>query len=167
MMMGTVNTQKILDGVIVNIVELGEKTKEELLDLGKEAEIEGLDSLKRDDMIFKLMKYYAEKEGHLLSSGLLEIVKEGYGFLRQDSLKTGAGDVYVSQSQIRRFALRTGDHVTGQVRPPKDGERYHGLIRVEAVNTVNPDAARERAHFENLTPIYPEVQIKLETDAKA
>jgi len=151
--------------VFLNIEQLGEKTKEELLDLGKEAEIVDIASLKRDDMIFKLMKYYAEKEGHILSSGLLEIVKEGYGFLRQESLKPGAGDVYVSQSQIRRFALRTGDHVTGQVRPPKDGERYHGLIRVEAVNTVNPDAARGRPHFENLTPIYPEVQIKLETDS--
>ena len=151
--------------MFLNIEQLSEKTKEELLDLGKEAEIVDLASLKRDNMIFQLMKYYAQKEGHLLSSGLLEIVKEGYGFLRQESLKPGAGDVYVSQSQIRRFALRTGDHVTGQVRPPKDGERYHGLIRVEAVNTVNPDAARERAHFENLTPIYPEVQIKLETDS--
>ena len=101
-----------------------------------------------------------------MATGILEIMGEGYGFLRQNGLRPAAGDVYVSQSQIRRFALRTGDTVTGQVRPPKDGERYFGLVRVENVNDLDPENARSRASFEQLTPIFPDQQIILETDPK-
>ena len=111
----------------------------------------------------KVLQAYADRNGHLLADGILSIVSDGYGFLRHDGSHAGAGDVYVSQSQIRRFGLRTGDEVTGQVRPPKDGERYFGLVRVEAVNGVEPEATRSRPHFEKLTPIFPTEQIPLET----
>ena len=114
----------------------------------------------------KLLRAYSERDGNLLAGGILSIVNEGYGFLRQNGGYPGSNDVYVSQSQIRRFALRTGDQVTGQVRPPKDGERYFGLVRVEAVNDVEPEAARNRLHFERLTPVYPTERIVLETTPK-
>ena len=107
-----------------------------------------------------------EQNGNLLAGGILAITGEGYGFLRTNGSQAGTGDVYVSQSQIRRFSLRTGDEVSGQVRPPKDGERYFGLVRVEAVNGIDPDAARERPHFEKLTPIFPTDQIILETTSQ-
>ena len=107
-----------------------------------------------------------EQNGNLLAGGILAITGEGYGFLRTNGTQAGTGDVYVSQSQIRRFSLRTGDEVSGQVRPPKDGERYFGLVRVEAVNGIDPDAARERPHFEKLTPIFPTDQIILETTSQ-
>ena len=100
----------------------------------------------------------------MLASGILDTMNDGYGFLRQNGLlKQGQRDVYVSQSQIRRFSLRTGDLITGQVRPPKDSERYFGLIRVEAVNTMDPETARSRPHFEDLVPVFPDRQIRLET----
>ncbi|MDP2728251.1 MAG: transcription termination factor Rho, partial [Dehalococcoidia bacterium] len=104
-----------------------------------------------------------EQQGNLFRTGFLEIVDDGYGFLRQDNFLPGINDVYVSQSQIRRFALRTGDLVTGQVRPPKNGEKYYGLLRVEAVNNMDPEVAKTRPYFENLTPIFPNRVINLET----
>ena len=110
-----------------------------------------------------MMQSHAEEQGYILASGILEIINDGYGFLRQPNLRPSANDVYVSQSQIRRFALRTGDQVMGQVRPPKDSEKYYGLVRVEGVNGMDADAARSRPHFEDLTPIFPDVQIGLET----
>ena len=113
-----------------------------------------------------VLKAHAEQNGQIMASGILSIVNDGYGFLKQNGHSDGGGDVYVSQSQIRRFGLRTGDEVAGQVRPPKDGERYFGLIRVEAVNGVDPDAARRRPKFESLTPIFPTERIKLETTPK-
>ena len=120
---------------------------------------------KRQDLVMKVLQASAEQDGNVLASGILSIAAEqGYGFLKSDGISPGAGDVYVSQSQIRRFGLRTGDQVSGQVRPPKDGERYFGLVRVEAVNGVDPDAARNRPHFENLTPIFPSGFIRMETD---
>ena len=120
---------------------------------------------KRQDLVTRVVKAYSEKEGPLQAGGILSIVNDGYGFLRHNGAGAGAGsgDVYVSQSQIRRFGLRTGDFVVGQVRPPKDGERYYGLVRVEQVNDVEPDATRDRPKFETLTPIFPNEIIKLET----
>ena len=105
----------------------------------------------------------AERESALTTGGILEIVDDGYGFLRGESLLPGANDVYVSQSQIRRFGLRTGDYVTGQVRPPKDSEKYYGLLRVEHVNGLDPEVAKNRPYFENLTAIFPNEMIDLET----
>jgi transcription termination factor Rho len=104
-----------------------------------------------------------ERENALFTGGILEIVDDGYGFLRGESLLPGSNDVYVSQSQIRRFGLRTGDYVTGQVRPPKDSEKYYGLLRVEHVNGLDPEVAKNRPYFENLTAIFPNQMINLET----
>jgi transcription termination factor Rho len=150
----------------MNIAELEGKTDEELIGLIDElglADQTALQGLRRDELLHRLLQGYAEQQGYLLASGILDIMSEGYGFLRQNGRRPGQGDVYVSQSQVRRFSLRTGDMVLGQVRTPKDSERYHGLTRVEAVNGMDPETARRRPNFENLTPIFPDVQIKLET----
>ena len=148
----------------MNLVELDGKSKQELLTIAGDMGVEnGLSTLPRSEIVFRMMQSYAEQQGYILASGILEIINDGYGFLRQLNLKPGANDVYVSQSQIRRFALRTGDQVMGQVRPPKDSEKYYGLVRVEGVNGIDADIARNRPHFENLTPIFPDVQIQLET----
>lgn len=156
----------------MTLTELQDKTNEELLALA--VEMGAIDSAtaedgsppKRQELVMKLLRAYSERDGHVLAGGILSIVNEGYGFLRQNGNYPGSNDVYVSQSQIRRFALRTGDQVTGQVRPPKDGERYFGLVRVEAVNDVEPEAARDRLHFERMTPVYPTERIVLETSQK-
>ena len=150
----------------MNIAELEEKTNEELIGLVHEMDLADgalLDRLRRDELVYRLLKGYAEQQGYLLASGVLDIMTEGYGFLRQNGRRPMQGDVYVSQSQVRRFSLRTGDMVLGQVRSPKDAERYYGLTRVEAVNGMDPETARKRPNFENLTPIFPEQHIKLET----
>ena len=146
----------------MSMAQLEAKTKEELLELSTEMGIED-GAQRREEIVFHLLEAYAKQQGFVLATGLLEIVGDGYGFLRQQGLRAGPGDVYISQSQIRRFALRTGDQVTGQVRPPKEGERYFGLIRVEAVNGGDPEQTRTRAHFDNLTPIYPTEQLILES----
>ena len=148
----------------MNLVELDGKSKQELLTMAQDMGVEnGLASLPRGEIVFRMMQSHAEEQGYILASGILEIINDGYGFLRQPNLRPSANDVYVSQSQIRRFALRTGDQVMGQVRPPKDSEKYYGLVRVEGVNGMDADAARSRPHFEDLTPIFPDVQIALET----
>ncbi|MFH1485542.1 MAG: Rho termination factor N-terminal domain-containing protein, partial [Chloroflexota bacterium] len=147
----------------MNIVELDNKTREELLDLAKELGISGYTALKKQDLIFRLLQAQTEQQGNIFSGGVLEIVDDGYGFLRHDSLLPGVNDVYVSQSQIRRFGLRTGDMVRGQVRPPKDSEKYHGLLRVEAVNDLDPETAKKRPYFESLTPVFPKKLINLES----
>lgn len=151
----------------MNLAELHEKTKEELQDLAQELGIEENGAFRRQDLMLKIMKSQAKKTGQILASGVLSIVTDGgYGFLRTDKSDPGSGDAYVSQSQIRRFGLRYGDQVTGQVRPPKDGERYFSLVRVEAVNGLEPETARDRPKFEQLTPIFPSERIILETTRK-
>ena len=148
----------------MNLAELQSKTNDELRALAQEmGVVENGAGVRRQELLSKVLQAYAEQNGQFLASGILSVVNDGYGFLRQNGTHTGASDVYVSQSQIRRFSLRTGDEVAGQVRAPKDGERYFGLIRVEAVNGMEPEAARNRANFESLTPIFPMQQIKLET----
>jgi len=147
----------------VNIAELELKTREDLLDIAKDLGISGYSTLKKQDLIFRLLQANSEQQGHIFSGGILEVVDDGYGFLRGDTLRPGLNDIYVSQSQVRRFGLRTGDMVTGQIRAPKEGEKYHGLLRVEAVNGLDPEVASRRPYFENLTPIFPEVLIDLET----
>ncbi len=150
----------------INIAELERKSKEELLvvaqDIGLGDGALAVNS-RREDILHRIFQTYSEQQG-LIASGVLEVMAEGYGFLRQNGLRPATGDVYISQSQIRRFALRTGDTIAGHVRPPKDGERYFGLVRVEKVNGVDPEHARSRPPFEYLTPIFPNKQIKLETD---
>jgi transcription termination factor Rho len=151
----------------MNLAELEAKTREELMDVAKDLGISGHTALRKQDLVFRILQARAEQQGNLLAGGVLEIVEEGYGFLRGDGLRPGAGDVYVSQSQVRRFGLRTGDYVTGQVRPPKDSEKYYGLLRVEAINSIDPEIAKTRPHFGSLTPVFPDELINLETSPKA
>jgi transcription termination factor Rho len=147
----------------MNITELEVKTKEELMSMAKELGITGISAMKKEDIVMRLLQANAEQHGYSFRGGILEIMNEGYGFLRQPDLHPNAGDIYVSQSQIRRFALRTGDIVSGQVRAPKDGEKYHSLLRVETVNNMDPEATKERPLFEHKTPIFPNKLINLET----
>jgi len=148
----------------MNYAELQSKTRDELVDIAKELGISGHSSLRKEDLVLRLMQDYTEQQGHTFRGGALEIMSEGHGFLRQDSLRSRVEDIYISQSQIRRFLLRNGDIVTGQVRPPKNGERYAGLLRVEAVNGIDPDLAKDRPHFEHLIPVFPDELINLETE---
>lgn len=148
---------------VMNIAELEEKTLGELQEMAKSMGISGYSRLKKTDLVFRLLRANAEKQGLIFGGGVLEIVQEGIGFLRSDHLLPGPEDVYVSQSQIRRFGLRTGDFVIGQVRPPKETEKYYGLLRVEAVNGLDPETAKRRPDFERLTPIFPNRAFNLET----
>jgi len=136
----------------------------ELQDLAKELGLTGFKRLRKKDLIIEILKHETMKEGLLFISGILEITSEGYGFLRVDNYTPGADDVYVSPSQIRRFAMRTGDEILGQVRPPKDGERYFALLKVLAINLTDPELAAQRPCFDDLTPIYPKRRLHLETD---
>lgn len=147
----------------MNIAELELKTRDELQEVAKELGITGYSGLKKQELIFRLLQAQTEQQGLLFDGGVLQIVDDGYGFLRKERFLPGPSDVYVSQSQIRRFGLRTGDMVTGQVRPPKESEKYFGLLRVEAVNGVDPEVAKRRPHFDQLTPIFPRELLNLET----
>ena len=152
----------------LNLSDLNAKSRDELVALANTMGVENgtaLADLRRDELTQKLVQALAEQQGMLMASGVLETMTEGYGFLRQNGmLRLSHKDVYVSQSQIRRFGLRTGDMVQGQVRPPKDSERYFGLIRVAEVNGVDPDVSRYRPRFEDLTPIFPDKLMNLETE---
>ncbi len=153
----------------INIAELESKSAEELIDImGERGFSNGAlpASAHRDEILYRLLQAYAAEQGHQLASGVLETMPDGYGFLRHNGRRPTQNDVYVSQSQVRRFNLRSGDLVLGQVRAPKESERYFGLTRVEAVNGRDPDSTRRRTNFENVTPIFPDVQIKLETGSK-
>ena len=147
----------------MNIVELETMTLNELRELARTKDVVGYSRLKKQDLIFRLLRAQAEAQGFIFGGGVLEIVQDGIGFLRSDHLLPGPEDVYVSQSQIRRFALRTGDMVIGQVRPPKDSEKYFSLLRVEAINGLDPEQSKHRPLFERLTPIFPYQQLCLET----
>ena len=136
----------------------------ELRDLAKSLDVSGYSRLKKEDLILRLLRAKAEGQGYIFGGGVLDIVDENIGFLRSEHYLPGPEDVYVSQSQIRRFGLRTGDMVIGQVRPPKDSEKYFGLLRVEAVNGLDPEAAKQRPVFEKLTPIFPNQRFNLETE---
>jgi transcription termination factor Rho len=140
----------------------------ELNKIAQEMKITGVSGLKKSELIFRILEEQTAQEGLLFSKGVLEILPDGYGFLRSPNYNylPGPDDIYISPSQIKRFNLRTGDTVTGQIRPPKDNERFFALLRVEAVNMESPDMARERMLFDNLTPLYPEEQIKLEVERR-
>jgi len=144
--------------------KLEAKTLTELRDLAKSLDVSGYSRLKKEDLILRLLRAKAEGQGYIFGGGVLDIVDENIGFLRSEHYLPGPEDVYVSQSQIRRFGLRTGDMVIGQVRPPKDSEKYYGLLRVEAVNGLDPEAAKQRPVFEKLTPIFPLQRFNLETE---
>ena len=150
----------------ISVADLEAKSRDELLAVAQEVGLEDgsvMANLRKDDILQRIFQVYSDQQG-LIASGILETMTEGYGFLRQNGLRPAAGDVYVSQSQIRRFNLRTGDTITGHVRPPKDGERYFGMVRVENVNGLEPEDSRSRTSFENLVPMFPNKQIKLETE---
>jgi len=147
----------------MNISELEHKSRDELIELAKEMSVSSYTNLKKQELVMRLLQAYAEQQGYIFCGGILEIIGEGYGFLRQNSLLPSSADVYVSQSQIRRFGLRTGDMVAGQGRPPKNAEKYYGLVRVEAINGMNPELAKSRPSFGSLTPTFPDKLINLET----
>lgn len=148
---------------VLNLLDLEAMNLTELRGHAQVMGMSSVSSLKKQDLIFRLLQAQAEHQGNIFASGVLDLVEDGYGFLRQNRFLPGPNDIYVSMSQIRRFGLRTGDKITGQVRPPKDSEKYFGLLRVEAVNSVDPDTAKLRPHFDELTPIYPDRMFRLET----
>ncbi len=144
------------------LTELKEKKINDLCKIAKEYNINNFSRIKKMDLIFKILQAETEKKGYMFSEGILEIMSEGFGFLRTGGYLPGENDIYISPSQIRRFNLSIGDLVSGQVRPPKEGERYYALLKIEAVNHEDPELSKERIDFENLTPLFPEKMIKLE-----
>jgi transcription termination factor Rho len=149
----------------MDIVELKSKTVPELLDLADDLGIPGVGGLRKQELIFKILEAKTEKDGFIFAEGVLEALPEGYGFLRSPDYNylPGPDDIYVSPSQIKRFDLRKGDTLSGQVRPPKDTEKYFALLKIEAVNFENPEVSKHKMLFDNLTPLYPLKKIKLET----
>ena len=149
----------------LNIAELESRKREDLIDFAAESGVDNAAAMQTPELIFRILKRQAERNGNIFSGGVLAVVDDGFGFLRGDRLIPGPNDVYISQSQIRRFGLRSGDYITGQVRQPKDSEKYYGLLRVEGVNGIDPEEAKRRPQFESLTPIFPNQRINIETDA--
>jgi transcription termination factor Rho len=152
-------------GGVLNLTEIKRKNIQSLIRIAQEYGIEGASSMRKQDLIFSILQSHAERNGIIYGEGVLEILTDGFGFLRTQEYNylPGPDDIYVSPSQIRRFNLRTGDTVSGQVRPPKDNERYFALLKVESINYEPPEVAKEKILFDNLTPIYPNQKIKLET----
>ncbi len=150
---------------LMNLAELTDRTIPELTTIARSVGLVGASALRKQDLIFKILEAQAEKNGLIFAEGVLEVLPDGFGFLRAPSYNylPGPDDIYVSPSQIRRFDLRTGDTVSGQVRPPKEGERYFALLKVEAVNFENPEAIKDKTLFDNLTPLFPNERIGLET----
>jgi len=149
----------------MTIAELKEKNITELTKIARSLDLPGASGLRKQDLIFKILQAQSEKEGHIFAEGVLEILPDGYGFLRSPDYNylPGPDDIYVSPSQIRKFDLKTGDTISGQVRPPHEGEKYFALVKIEAVNFESPDEARNKILFDNLTPLYPQERFKLET----
>jgi transcription termination factor Rho len=147
----------------LTVADLDARETDALNELAREFGVSGYLRMRRPDLITRLLQAQTERAGHVFGDGVLEIIEDGFGFLRGQRFLPGPDDIYVSQSQIRRFGLRTGDRVSGQVRPPKDNEKFFSLLRVEAVNGVDPEVARKRPSFDELTPIFPLEQIHLET----
>ena len=142
----------------MNLQELKQKSPAELLQYAEELEIENASSLRKQDMLFAILKQLAEKDIAIFGNGVLEVLQDGFGFLRSPEANylPGPDDIYVSPSQVRRFSLRTGDTVEGQIRSPKDGERYFALLKVKDINFAPPEEVRHRINFDNLTPLYPD-----------
>ena len=152
----------------MNLKELKSKKISELTTMAKHLGLEGVSGMRKQELIFSLLQTEIEKNGSIYGEGVLEILPDGFGFLRAPDYNylPGPDDIYVSPSQIRRFNLRTGDTIAGQIRPPKDSERYFALLKVEAINYEDPEGSREKILFDNLTPLYPDERIKLETEAE-
>ena len=137
------------------MAELESKNRDELEAMAKECGIAGYTTLKKPELIYRILQSEAEQQGNMFITGVLETISEGYGFLRQDTFRRGPNDVYVSNSQIRRFNLKDGDAVYGQARPPKEGEKYYSLLRVDSINGLDPELGRTRRTFGSLTPTFP------------
>ena len=150
----------------MNLVELKEKNISDLMDMAKTFGIDGATGMRKQDLIFSILQAQTEQNGVIYGEGVLEILPDGFGFLRSpdSNYLPGPDDMYVSPSQIRRFTLRTGDTVSGQIRPPKEGERYFALLKVEHINYDDPEAAADKILFDNMTPLYPTERIRLESD---
>ena len=151
----------------MDLVQLKEQNIKGLIQMAKEYGVEGFSTMRKQELIFALLQAQAEQDGLIYGEGVLETLPDGFGFLRAQSYNylPGPDDIYVSPSQIRRFGLRTGDTVSGQIRPPKEGERYFALLKVEAVNYEDPEDTRDKILFDNLVPLYPEEKVSLETEA--
>ena len=149
----------------MTIAELKEKNITELSRIARTLEIPGSSGLRKQDLIFKILQAQSEKEGHIFAEGVLEILPDGYGFLRSPDYNylPGPDDIYVSPSQIRKFDLKTGDTISGNVRPPHEGEKYFALVKIEAINFESPEETRNKILFDNLTPLYPQERVKMET----
>ncbi len=150
----------------MSLEELKKKTPAELLTFAEELEVENASTMRKQDMLFAILKELADHDVEISGGGVLEVLSDGFGFLRSPEANYLAGpdDIYVSPSQIRRFALRTGDTVIGEIRSPKDGERYFALLQVATINFENPEKTRHKVHFDNLTPLYPDERLKMEID---
>jgi transcription termination factor Rho len=149
----------------MNIEELKSKTISDLTNIAKNLKIQGHSSLRKQDLIFRILEAKTEKDGLMFGQGVLEILPDGFGFMRAPTYNylPGPDDIYVSPSQIRKFDMRTGDTICGQIRPPKESERYFALLKVEAINFENPGKTKEKLLFDNLTPLYPSERLRLET----
>src|SRR5512139_2813236 len=148
----------------MKVLELENAPLTQLRQLARDLDVQNVTHLKKEDLILRIQQAEAERQGIELRGGILEIMSEGIGFLRSGHYQPGPYDVYVSQSQIRRYSLRNGDLIIGNVRPPRESERHYGLLKVEIVNGLNPDDAKYRASFESLTPIFPDKRFDLELD---
>ncbi len=159
------NVTALKEGEVLDIAKLKEMNITALTQVAKDLDVVGATGLRKQELIFKILQAQTEKAGLIFSEGVLECLPDGFGFLRAPDYNylPGPDDIYVSPSQIRKFDLRTGDTVSGQIRPPKEGERYFALIKVEAINFESPDEARNKIFFDNLTPLYPQERIRLET----
>src|SRR6266853_2059282 len=148
----------------ISLAELKDKNITDLAKIAKDLAIPGSSGMRKQELIFQILRAQTEKNGLIFSEGVLECLPDGFGFLRAPEYNylPGPDDIYVSPSQIRKFDLRTGDTISGQIRPPKEGERYFALIKVEAINFESPDQAREKVFFDNLTPLYPDEMLKME-----
>ncbi|NTV43387.1 MAG: transcription termination factor Rho, partial [Syntrophobacteraceae bacterium] len=151
----------------MNLVELKDKNIKELMGMARDFGIDGISTMRKQELIFAVLQAQTEKNGLIYAEGVLETLPDGFGFLRAQNYNylPGPDDIYVSPSQIRRFGLRTGDTVSGQIRPPKEGERYFALLKVEAVNYEDPESTRDKILFDNLVPLYPNEKIRLETSS--
>ncbi|UCD22790.1 MAG: Rho termination factor N-terminal domain-containing protein, partial [Chloroflexota bacterium] len=148
---------------MMTMTQLESKNRDELEAMAKECGISGYSALKKSELIQRILETEAQQQGNMFITGVLETISEGYGFLRQETFRRGANDIYVSNSQIRRFNLRDGDVIYGQARPPKESEKYYSLLRVENINGLDAELARTRRNFGSLTPTFPNKLINLET----
>jgi transcription termination factor Rho len=150
----------------MNLQELKEKTPIELLEFAEDLKIENASTLRKQDILFAILKQMADNDKAIFATGVLELLQDGFGFLRspESNYLPGPDDIYVSPSQVRRFALRTGDTVEGEIRAPKDGERYFALLKVTNINFSDPGDVRHRINFDNLTPLYPDERLQMEIE---